>query len=281
MALEDKVSHNLSNVKLWFSIPALLLLLSGIVIYFLSIDKDKSLAGEYIRIQKNIFLLLNHHLSEYANLQFNLTQLGNAIVLFSLLSIFILYTPKFWEALGTSSILSLIAAALLKEILTVPRPAEALNKEDFNVIGETLYGNASLPSGHSMTTFFVITTVLFSFMPKKKTDRIFWSLSLFILATIAAFSRVGVGAHYPLDVVSGSIIGYIMAILGITINHKIKWLRWFENSKYYPVFILLLLLCLYVIILKIMDTPLPIFYLSLCALLITLFIIVKTYVKKN
>ena len=50
-----------------------------------------------------------------------------------------------------------------------------------------------------------------------------------------AFTRVGVGAHYPLDVIAGAILGYLSGILGIFINQKYKTWTWISDKRYYPV----------------------------------------------
>ena len=278
--LDSKMTINFMNVKLWYLTPSLFLLLL-FFFYFLFFREGDNYIEEYIYIQKDLFFYLNNKLSEYRSLQFNLTQLGDVLISFSLLSIFIVYAPKLWEALLTSAILSLIVSATLKRIFSVPRPAAVFDNDSFNIIGRTLSGSTSLPSGHSIATFVVITTLLFAFMPKKKINKIFWFFFMLIIGLVVAFSRVGVGAHYPLDVIIGSIIGYIVAVIGIKINNKIKWLNWIKNKKYYPVFILLLVICIWIMITKIVSTNLLIFYFSLSALTVTLYLIISSYVKKN
>jgi len=93
-------------------------------------------------------------------------------------------------------------------------------------------------------------------------------------------SRVGVGAHYPLDVTTGSIIGYICGIIGIFISRKYKIWNWVSHKKYYPVFILLLLICGISLITKIIHEGLIIYYLTLICLLVSLYKITYAYIKK-
>ena len=52
-------------------------------------------------------------------------------------------------------------------------------------------------------------------------------ISLYILASTIAFSRVYVGVHYPLDIIFGSIIGYIISwiILSLWVIIKMRELK--------------------------------------------------------
>jgi len=69
---------------------------------------------------------------------------------------------------------------------------------EVRVIGERLH-EKSFPSGHSMLAFFLMTYVAFY----KRAYR-YWAL---LLAFLIAFSRIYVGAHFPSDVIVGSLLG--------------------------------------------------------------------------
>lgn len=96
-----------------------------------------------------------------------------------------------------------------------------------------------------------------------------------------AFTRVGVGAHYPLDVIAGAILGYLSGILGIFINQKYKTWTWISDKRYYPVFMLVIAICSIVLINKLINEKLIIFYLSLINLMVVLHIITNIYAKKK
>lgn len=278
--LDRRVSDNFRNVKFGLLIPPfILLLLFGF--YLILFNEGDNYIDRYINIQKDLFFYFNAQLSEFPNLQFNLTQLGDVLIFFPLITIFIIYAPKLWEALLTSAILSLVMSATLKKLFAVPRPAAIFDNESFVIIGRTLSGNTSLPSGHSIATFIVITILLFAFMPKKNKHKIIWSLFFLKLGLVISFSRVAVGAHYPFDVIVGSTIGYMVAIIGIQINNKVSCWTWIKNIKYYPYFILFLIIWIGVIIAKISVNNLPIFYFCLFSLVLSLCLITSTYVQKR
>lgn len=275
--LDRGVISNFANVRLRLLLYPVLLLF---VIVFVLYKESAFTVDGYVNIQKDLFFYLNSKLAELPNLQFNLTQFGDALIFMSLLTVFIVYAPKLWGAILTSSIITLVVSFLLKKLFSVPRPAAMFDNDSFVIIGETLAGHTSLPSGHCITTFTIFTILLFAFMPKGFKSKIIWFLFILTLGVIIVLSRVGVGAHYPLDVIIGSIIGYISAVIGIVINNNVSWWAWIKNKKYYPVFILLLIICVFTIINKIFANNLLVFYFSLLALITTLFLMIKTYVKE-
>lgn len=84
-----------------------------------------------------------------------------------------------------------------------------------HVIGNCggLYGFAS---GHSANSFAIAT---FIWMLFKKSFR--WTALLFLWATIVALSRIMVGVHYPFDILTGGLIGFITGWLVFKIMRKV------------------------------------------------------------
>lgn len=234
----------------------------------------------YVNCQKEFFLFMNSELSEYPRTLYNLTQLGDALIILSFFTIFIIYAPKMWESLITASIVSAILVGVLKPLFGIQRPAAAFGPENLTIIGRKLMGSNSFPSGHSVTVFTVLTVVLIAFMPKKIKYQIVWCCSIFLFGIILILTRIGVGAHHPIDITVGAIVGYASAIIGIAINKKYNIWGWIGNKKFYPVFILLFFACSIVMIFKIFEANLVIFYFALLSLLISLFVITNLYVKK-
>ncbi|MBX2952204.1 MAG: phosphatase PAP2 family protein [Leadbetterella sp.] len=192
-----------------------------------------------------------------------------------------MYAPKIWEALLAGLLVSAVFSAVLKKLFAVPRPAAVLDHNTFIIMGKKLTGFNSLPSGHSITIFTVLTVLLFAFMPKKWEGKTLWVLFVVITGLILAFTRVGVGAHHPLDVISGSIIGYISGLSGIFISRKYKIGAWIGPKKYYPVFILLFLVCGGVLVTRIRNENLLVYYFSIISLAFSLYKIIQVYVQRR
>lgn len=258
-----------------FFLPLFLLIIIVLFLY----NRDALSVNEYIQIQKDSFFSINHCLGQYPILQLNLTQFGDGLIFLSFLSIFILYAPKLWESLTAGLLISLLFSSVLKKAFAVPRPAAVFDNNSFIITGKKLAGLNSLPSGHSITVFTVLTVLLFAFMPHRLKYKIIWFLLVVITGLILAFTRVGVGAHYPIDVITGCIIGYISGLLGIFISREYKICGWVNDKKYYPLFIVLIITCCALLVYKIMNEDLIIFYLSLASLIISLYKIINVYAE--
>ncbi|WP_072930303.1 phosphatase PAP2 family protein [Chishuiella changwenlii] len=276
--MNKSIMENYTKLSLVPILPPLFLLLS-IVVYLYT--KDAFSIEKYIEVQKELFLFLNLKLSQFPMIQHNLTQLGDAFVFLSLLTIFIIHAPKIWEALVCASLVSVVFCSISKKVFSVPRPAVILDNNSFVIVGKTLSGHNSLPSGHSMTVFTILTILLFAFMPSEKYKKIIWTISVLIIGLVLVFTRVGVGAHYPLDVMVGSIIGYISGLLGIFICRKYSLCQWIGNKKIYPFFILLFTVSIVLLINKILKENLVIYYFPLGILFVTVYLMIRVYVRKR
>lgn len=92
-----------------------------------------------------------------------------------------------------------IVVKTIKVIVALPRPFEVL--ESISVLAP-IKGGTSFPSGHSGLTMALATAVYFYYPRLGKL--------LFAFACIVALSRIFVGVHYPLDVVVGLMLGYLV-----------------------------------------------------------------------
>ena len=72
--------------------------------------------------------------------------------------------------------------------------------------------DGSFPSGHTSTSF-ACATVLASFVPRG-------APAFYVLALAIGFSRIYVGAHWPLDVVGGIVLGASIGVATIWIGRR-------------------------------------------------------------
>lgn len=281
METKDKINTNIienfSRLKASLFVLPIGLLIS-IALFFYS--QNALSADKYIEIQKDYFFFLNAKLSQFPRLAINLTQLGDALISVGFLSLLMLSAPKIWEALISGSLASAIFANILKDLFSVPRPAATFDHHTFVIIGRALPGHSSLPSGHAITIFTTLTVLMFAFMPKNLSKKMTWVCLMVTLGIVLMFTRVAIGAHYPLDVTVGGIIGYISGLIGIFISRKYKIWSWMGSRKYYTFVIVLLLTCGFFIITRILNENLIIYYLSFICLLISIYKITCVYVKK-
>lgn len=117
------------------------------------------------------------------------------------------------------AVVSGILLHLLKWILARPRPLRefevliAKGKVIVYVLGERLQGSNSFPSGHTQTIF-CATTFLYYLFEKK------YFFILFFISIMVGIARIYLGAHFPLDVLGGAIIGIVPTIMVLKIYEK-------------------------------------------------------------
>lgn len=98
----------------------------------------------------------------------------------------------FVPIIGAGGISYVLVEFILKPLIARPRPTNLLS--DF-----------SFPSGHA-TIAFAMAVVLSAYEPKFR-----WLF--YALAVCISFSRIYIGVHYPLDVLSGALLGWGIGVL--------------------------------------------------------------------
>ncbi len=163
-----------------------------------------------------LFLWLHEHqLLLGGGLWANLTLLGDSALTPLLLVIFIRRRPDLLWAAVVGGVLAYAISHGLKPLVNEARPPALL---DITVVGPRLL-HSSFPSGHS-TSIFMLAGLLVLGVPVK--DR--WVLAgILILATLVGLSRIGVGVHWPVDVLSGAAIGWFSAGAGLFIARCWPW----------------------------------------------------------
>ena len=99
-----------------------------------------------------------------------------------------------------------IFVQLIKEVFNFPRPAanELLLSDESIIFLEPIFFQGAYPSGHTASIFFVF--YVFYKFGKKISDSYsnITFLSLFVLASMVAISRIILGAHWLSDVIGAA-----------------------------------------------------------------------------
>ena len=168
-----------------------------------------------------LFLLLNGNHNE--SLWSSLTILGDSAVAIVLLLPFCARAPRLISALFIAVLLGGILVHVPKMVFDVTRPAGVLAPEQIQIIGPRLM-RESFPSGHATTAFIVAGLLILHW-------RSAWRWLLLLPAMTVALSRIIVGAHWPLDILTGAGLGWLTAVLATDLARRwtavttINWQR--------------------------------------------------------
>ena len=145
----------------------------------------------------------------------NFTKLGNAGIVWILLTIVLLLIPKTRKSgfiLAVALIVDLILCnGILKPLIARIRPF------DVNTVIQLIVAKPhdySFPSGHTAASF---TAVMALYLAGEKK---LWKIAL-TLAVLIAFSRLYLYVHYPTDVLGGIVTGVIAGYLGYKLTVKL------------------------------------------------------------
>ncbi len=144
-----------------------------------------------------------------------ITTLGEGGIIFILMGLILLFTKKYRKA-GFAMLVALAVMVVcnnlvLKELFARPRPFN-LEYDWWNAVYKypeivSRPDSWSFPSGHTSSAFAAAIAVL-------RYDRKI-GIPTTIFAAIMGFSRIYVEVHYPSDVIAGTIVGIIYAVIGI------------------------------------------------------------------
>lgn len=276
--MNNQVNDNFTKIRLWHFgvVVGVFALFLGILALFGVTDTQV-----YPQINKNIFIAINALWQNAPQLAHNLTQLGDAGVLFVFLLCFALIAPKFWEALLAGSLFSLVITHFLKAIYAMPRPARAFGEDAFNIIGEKLMGANSFPSGHTTTISTTLCVLLIAFMPRAAKWRVPFIVGIVLLGALVGLSRIGVGAHYPLDVLGGVLLGCVCGIFGALVVSKTRIFAWVDSRVGLLVFALFSAICIVMILKHINKHNLLVLYLALISATYYLFATLRAFFMQS
>ena len=122
---------------------------------------------------------------------------------------------------GVSALIASTSNSILKDICKIERPINDPNvrfvsMENFFVNTEELRGTYSFPSGHAMWASSLFCSLGLQIKNKK-----FWFFAIFMIVMVA-LSRIYLGVHWLLDVIVGSLLGFIIAYLVYLLFAKVK-----------------------------------------------------------
>jgi membrane-associated phospholipid phosphatase len=158
----------------------------------------------------SFFYLNPYHRTPLDVFFINFTYLGDGLFSIGVI-IILLMLRRFSPAIQVliAFVLSALLAQLLKNLFSMPRPKEffAPGQYSYFIEGVTRVGFSSFPSGHS-TTVFALATMLALFEKNKK-----WNILYLLGALGVGYSRIYLGQHFLGDVLVGSFIGMLVAVL--------------------------------------------------------------------
>lgn len=137
----------------------------------------------------------------------HITNLGDATVALAILVCFYRYRSDRGLAILILALLTTILIQGMKHLFGIDRPPVVLDTEMFRLIGGPISTN-SFPSGHTATAFVCVGILSAQYMRLKVV------IPLVLIAALVGISRITVGVHWPLDVLAGAIVGWILGFYG-------------------------------------------------------------------
>ena len=167
----------------------------------------------------------------------NMTLLGDALVTLVLLTLLASRHPSLLSTGIVGGVITTLIVRSLKPLLDIERPFSVLG-EQVHTIGPVLH-TASFPSGHT-TAIFLLAGVYALVLQRERITGL-----MFCLALLVGFSRVAVGAHWPVDIFAGAAIGWGSAWAGWKLAQHWQWVHRYNGRQTLAAIFLLLSLLLF------------------------------------
>lgn len=249
------ISYEQAMGKMRYILPVLVLITVGLSLWGRSWDRQL-----FLWINTGIPRALPDSLLPMWDVSMNtLTHLGDTHVM--LWMIFLINLP-WWMAVGRKTperlllylvvlsivlVLATLASQSIKEIVGALRPAGVLPPESLHILGQTL-SYRSFPSGHTVTAFAGMCTLL-PIIPAS------WRWGALTLAAGIGFSRIGVGAHWPIDVTAGAFLGIVAGMMGWRIAFWLQQKKLAENRFWKKIYQGLAILGVFIMAANVAYTP--------------------------
>ncbi len=153
---------------------------------------------------------------------------GDAWVILLILLLIERYPGEITSWVLKTWLIGAVVAQLIKNGLPMPRPASILGVENLSMIDNPPLVSGSMPSGHALAAIscaLIVCTVM------KSRGVQSWLLVLIALtASIAAWARVAVGAHWPSDVIAGAGLAFSVVSFAMLWERHHSWNAWFQKA---------------------------------------------------
>ena len=155
------------------------------------------------------------HTSFLDTFMISITKLGDAGIVWIILTVILLLIPKTRKAGGYMAVALIadliICNVIIKPIVARPRPY-SINKTVQLLV--TPLKDYSFPSGHTAASFASVSALYFA-------GRKRMAAGALIVSVLIAFSRMYLYVHYPTDVLGGLIIGLLCGWIADMIIQKV------------------------------------------------------------
>lgn len=145
-----------------------------------------------------------------------ITYAGDTLPALALLLIFARRAPRMLWLATLAAVIATLLSNGLKQAVGSLRPAAVLPPGSFHLLGPA-YQTHSFPSGHAITAF--VAAAALGWYLRWRPLRI----GLYLLAAVVAWSRVGVGAHWPVDALAGAALGTLSVLIAANITPYWRW----------------------------------------------------------
>lgn len=167
-----------------------------------------------------LFLIQNQFYSHLADQFFlKITHLGDAALAFAIVILLLRVSIRDSLTFLLITLLLMFLTTLLKRYIFPDwgRPVEFFEFQKVIRLAHGYYppGLYSFPSGHSATVFSIFCYL--SLLTKNRTVQFL----MFLLALTVSYSRIYLSAHFPVDVLAGSLIGVTITVLAYYFSRKI------------------------------------------------------------
>jgi len=202
--------------------PTLFIPLLGILLLALIFSTDSNLAA---------FLFINN-ISQYTGetIWAYITLFGDPFVILCFALILINQFPRVALTIIPAVIIGSLLVFPLKNSINALRPEFVLLALEFHTIGSPP-SSPAFPSGHTAGIFALATLLILNI------NKFSFTLLISFLAFIVGLARIVVGAHWPIDICGGIVVGWFSAVIAFYITQN-----WSLTPTYRHVLMSILLL---------------------------------------